>query len=253
MSIPAAFAEQVAKFRREEESRSQSVARQIRAKSFYLPNLVPLEKSKYIFVTMEPSVGRWARTEAEAAKMLARGFRNFLWSVEDFLFHYSISTYLDNSYYITDISKLAMKVTDARTMRTDIYPLWEEHLFKEISLFGVKKVVVFFVGREVETFLSSKLLQHDSFRIIHYSPIAASARRRLPDQYPDEYRTFVNKELPNKKKIVENAKRLLEASGMDESLVTSIGDRIARSENLLSDSRRRLLFSYFKSFEQFRQ
>ena len=34
----------------------------------YLPNLIPKEKVKYIFVAMEPSFGRWAKDEKDAEK-----------------------------------------------------------------------------------------------------------------------------------------------------------------------------------------
>ena len=49
--------------------------------------------------------------------MINEGFRNFLWSIEDFLFHYSIYHYLSPNYYITDISKVAVKTKIANETR----------------------------------------------------------------------------------------------------------------------------------------
>ncbi|MFA4864773.1 MAG: hypothetical protein WC605_13505 [Bacteroidales bacterium] len=64
----------------------------------YLPNLSPKEKVKYIFIAMEPSLRRWAKDEKEAKEMVEKGFRNFILSWDDFIFHFCITRYL--SQYI---------------------------------------------------------------------------------------------------------------------------------------------------------
>ena len=44
----------------------------------YLPNLPPKKKAAFILVTMEPSLGNWAKSEDEAETLLHNGFKNFM-------------------------------------------------------------------------------------------------------------------------------------------------------------------------------
>jgi hypothetical protein len=82
----------------------------------FLPNPEPLGPVEYVFVCMEPSLGRWARSADEARSKVEAGFRNFLSSIEDFLLHFCIQQYLcapTQRYHITDLSKGAMLVARA--------------------------------------------------------------------------------------------------------------------------------------------
>ena len=56
----------------------------------YLPNFTPSGPVDAVLIGMEPSLGWWARTPAEAAPKIAAGFRNFMWSPEDFILHYAL-------------------------------------------------------------------------------------------------------------------------------------------------------------------
>ena len=44
----------------------------------YLPNVEPPGRVAYVFIAMEPSLGRWARSPHEARAKVAAGFRNFV-------------------------------------------------------------------------------------------------------------------------------------------------------------------------------
>jgi hypothetical protein len=55
----------------------------------YLPNFTPFGRVDAVVVAMQPSLGRWARTPPEAAKKVDEGFRNFMWSPEDFILHWA--------------------------------------------------------------------------------------------------------------------------------------------------------------------
>jgi len=79
----------------------------------YLPNFTPSGPVDAVLIGMEPSLGWWARTPAEAAAKIAAGFRNFMWSPEDFILHYAARRSLCSAaetYHVTDISKGAMTV-----------------------------------------------------------------------------------------------------------------------------------------------
>ena len=93
----------------------------------FLPNPEPLRPVEYIFVCMEPSLGRWARSANEARAKVEAGFRNFLSSIEDFILHFCIQQYLcepTQRYHITDLSKGAMLVARAGVARTQRYDRW---------------------------------------------------------------------------------------------------------------------------------
>jgi hypothetical protein len=70
----------------------------------YLPNFTPAGPVDAVLIGMEPSLGRWARTAAEAAPKIAAGFRNFMWSPEDFILHYAVRRSLcsaGGTYHVT--------------------------------------------------------------------------------------------------------------------------------------------------------
>jgi hypothetical protein len=90
----------------------------------YLPNFTPTGPVDAVLIGMEPSLGWWARTPETAAPKIAGGFRNFMWSPEDFILHYSARRSLcsaGGTYHITDISKGAMTVEKARIDRRARY------------------------------------------------------------------------------------------------------------------------------------
>src|SRR5438105_177291 len=73
----------------------------------------PEGPADYILIGMEPSLGWWARDADEARQKVEAGFRNFLFSVEDFILHLCVRRYLCGAgkrYHITDLSKGAMLV-----------------------------------------------------------------------------------------------------------------------------------------------
>ena len=79
----------------------------------FLPNPEPSGPADYVLICMEPSLGWWARTADHAKARVDAGFRNFLFSIEDFILHFCVRRYLcaaEQRYHITDISKGAMLV-----------------------------------------------------------------------------------------------------------------------------------------------
>jgi hypothetical protein len=123
--------------------------RQLAAQGFkavYLPNFVPAQKAKYIFIAMEPSL-RWANCDEDTAKeMIRNGFLNFMYSGEDFCLHYSIANFLGTPYYVTDTFKAAMECKDAADIREYVYPECIPLLKEEINAVGSPDCLVFFLG-----------------------------------------------------------------------------------------------------------
>ncbi|MDR7549436.1 MAG: hypothetical protein QN131_05770 [Armatimonadota bacterium] len=124
---------------------------------------------------MEPPLGRWGRDRKGAEDWVGRGFRNFLLSIYDFIMHYSIREFLCKSgetYHVTDISKGAMPVQDAKKDRERRWRAWYPSLLKEIKLLEKAGAKVVAVGGEVERFLRRMGFSRIDKRICHF-PIEA--------------------------------------------------------------------------------
>src|SRR5206468_7871919 len=137
----------------------------------YLPNFTPSGPVDAVLIGMEPSLGWWARTPAEAAQKIAAGFRNFMWSPEDFILHYAARRSLcsaGGTYHVTDISKGAMTVKMARIDRRARYARWAVLLDKEVTLIAKPGAHIIAIGRDVCSLLERNGLYRDVKSIMHY-------------------------------------------------------------------------------------
>ena len=213
----------------------------------FLPNPEPLEPVEYVFVCMEPSLGRWAQSPEEARAKVRAGFRNFVFSIEDFILHFCIKHYLCNAterYHITDVSKGAMLTHRAGIARTHRYERWYGLLLEEVDLVATSDARTFAVGRDVSTFLAQRGFPKPFTYVIHYSGQAGLARRagiRGHEASFEQFRGSVSLE-----RVLVTAEEVLNASVparfRDETLA-----RLARTE--LSESRQQLIFNYKLAFE----
>jgi hypothetical protein len=156
----------------------------------FLPNPEPECPVQYVLICMEPSLGRWARSADEARLRVEEGFRNFLFSPEDFIVHFCVRRCLCGAaerYHITDMSKGAMLGALARPARAQRYHRWYPLLQEEIDLVATPDAVIVAFGNEVHRYLERHPPRRPFFRVIHYSPLAARAkcsdrrsRRSLP-------------------------------------------------------------------------
>lgn len=233
--------ELVAKIRREYPSR----------KIIYLPNLIPRGKVKYIFVAMEPSFGQWARNEEEAEGKIKNGFRNFILSWEDFIFHYCVTNYLSPSYYLTDISKAAMKVKDAKELKNKIYDEWIELLKQEIEIVGQNDCKLIFVGKSVENFLKPKVLNRNIAKtVLHYSGQAARQRKEIPKKYPEDFKIFKKCQNLCPDAILDFAKNFLKENSISPQMRDWILGKLKNNRTKLSESRKELMFTYYRQFQK---
>jgi hypothetical protein len=145
----------------------------------FLPNPEPLGPVEYVFVCMEPSLGRWARSADEAKSKVEAGFRNYLSSIEDFILHFCIQQYLcapTQRYHMTDLSKGAILVTRAGVARTRRYDRWYELLVEELDLVATPGAGIFAIGNAVARHLERRGFPSPFTKVIHYSGLAARAR-----------------------------------------------------------------------------
>lgn len=214
----------------------------------FLPNPEPWGPVEYVFVCMEPSLGRWARSPEEARAKVEAGFRNFVFSIEDFILHFCIKQYLcepTQRYHITDWSKGAMLVERAGVARTDRYDRWYGLLMEELDLVAPSSAGIFAVGNAVAYHLQRRRFPRPFTKVIHYSGQAAPARAAGIVGHEDSFDRFkgsVSLEL-----VLATAEE-----GLNASVPASFRDatlaRLAGSQ--LSESRQQLIFNYKLAFER---
>ncbi|MCX6723450.1 MAG: hypothetical protein NT094_05340 [Candidatus Staskawiczbacteria bacterium] len=227
-------------------------------KAVYVPMPLPNNKDKkveYIFIAMEPSFGKWAKgSEKEAKIQLDKGFKNFLRSGEDFCFNYAIFKYLSPSYYLTDISRIAMSVKHADELRKKIYPECLKLLKKEMDIIGLPNVKIFLVGYGIKSFLNKdatwkKMIENGTVleTIPHYSTRSSTMRKIAPLLFRKEFNEF-SKNIITEKKFQSFIQSLLKRNSVEKEMVKEISDEYQKP-NRLTKSRKELIFTYKKIFE----
>ena len=142
---------------------------------------------------MEPSLGWWARSADHARSRVEAGFRNFLFSIEDFIFHYCVRRYLcgpAERYHITDFSKGAMLVDHAGLARIQRYDRWYALLQEEIDLCASPSAGIVAVGNVVSQHLARRGFRRPFTRVIHYSSQAGLARSAGVVGREDSFQAF---------------------------------------------------------------
>lgn len=213
----------------------------------FLPNPEPLGPVKYVFICMEPSLGRWARSPEEARAKVETGFRNFVYSIEDFILHFCIRQFLckpAERYHITDLSKGAMLVKRANIARSQRYDRWFPLLIQELDLVASSGAGIFAVGGAVAQHLERRAFPRPITRVIHYSGQAARARAAGIVGHKesfDRFRSSLSLDL-----VLATADDVLRtsvpANFRDEALA-----RLSRGR--LSESQQQLIFNYKLAFE----
>jgi hypothetical protein len=214
----------------------------------FLPNPEPLGPVEYVFVCMEPSLSRWARSADEARSKVEAGFRNFLSSIEDFILHFCIQQYLCAStqrYHITDLSKGAMLVERAGVARTQRYDRWYGLLVEELNLVTTPGAGIVAVGNAVAQHLERHAFPRPFTKVIHYSGLAARARAAGIVGHEDSFETF--RSAVSLERVLVTAEDVLMASGVPASFRDETLARLAKSQ--LSASRQQLIFNYKLAFE----
>ena len=217
----------------------------------YLPNLEIRRHVDIIFISMEPSLGRWAngRTpdekRASAFNKINSGFRNFIDAYENHIFHYCARNYFcqpNETYHLTDISKGAMLGKNAAIDRRERYIRWYDLLLEEIRLISNTGVRIYAVGGWVADFLNQKGFLNLTGKLLHFSSQASRFRPVVANNFPDEYRQFES--TVTHENIMQTAKTVLNENGVNEELRLMILNRL--STQTLSESRKKLMFTYKK-------
>lgn len=215
-----------------------------------VPNPEPTARVDYVFVCMEPSLARWAPTPEDAQEKLTAGFQNFLYSMEDFILHFSIRRYLcgpKERYHVTDLSKGAMLTDDAAANRERRYDRWYPLFLEELQLVGKPTAKVVAVGKVVHRYLDARAneLGHPLSEIMHYSGQAAVARARVVKGNERRFKHFLGSVTLDS--LLETAKEVLLESRTPDRFRRETMSRLRNGQ--LSTSRQQLIFSYMLAFE----
>ncbi len=217
----------------------------------FLPNPEPEGRVQYVFICMEPSLGRWARSADEARSKVEAGFRNFLFSLEDFILHFCARRYLckpNERYHITDVSKGAMLVKRAGVARPERYDRWYPLLLEEIDLVADPNAGIVAVGKVVSKYLKQRGFCRPYVSVIHYSGQAVRARNEGINGRDDEFEAF--KDSVTLQDVLAVAEEVLKASHVPTNFYDETMARLARSQ--LTVSRKKLIFNYKVAFESMR-
>jgi hypothetical protein len=217
----------------------------------FLPNPEPLGTVQYILICMEPSLGRWARSDDHARSRVEAGFRNFLLSIEDFILHFCVRRYLcgpAERYHITDFSKGAMHGKRADSARTQRYDRWYCLLQQEIDLCANPSAGIVAVGNGVAKHLERRRFPRPFTPVIHYSGQAGLARRKGIVGREDSFRAFRGSVCL--KDVVATAEDVFKGVHVPSEFRDETLARLAKSQ--LTTSRQQLIFIYKIAFESMR-
>ena len=210
----------------------------------FWPNPRPTGRVDYLFVCMEPSLG--ASSPDKVRAFIDAGGRCFVNSIEDFILHFCIRRYLcepERSYHITDLSKGGMTVERARVARPQRYDRWYELFVEEVDLVA-PTARVFAVGQEVAQHLVRRAFPRPFTTVIHYSPLAGSARSAGIVGHEEAFDQF--KGSVTLQQLLATADEVLSAS-VPAGIRTEVLAQLERRQ--LSESRMKLMFNYKLVFE----
>lgn len=214
----------------------------------FLPNVEPEGPVEHVLLAMEPSLGRWARSREEAQAKVQAGFRNFLDSIDTAIVHFCVRSYLcrpGERYHITDLSKGAMLTDQAGADRTERYDRWYGLLLDELDLVAAPGATITAFGRAVGEHLERRRFPRPLTRVIHYSPLAGSARKAGIRGHEEAFAAF--EDTVKHDDIVSTARSVLNASPMPDDMVNASLARLKK--NPLTVSRKQLIFNYKLAFE----
>jgi hypothetical protein len=213
----------------------------------FLPNFRPESPVDVVLVGAEPSLGHWAKDDSDAQAQIEAGFRNFSYSFEDFVLHFSVRRFFlheGETYHLTDISKGAMRVERAAQDRELRYERWSALLKEEIDLVAKPGAPIVAIGRPAQEALSRNGIGPVAGTLLHYSGQAARHRKAAALAQPAEFQKFLASNPITVEEILATTEGLFAFSNKPLAFASRIA-RMRSKRRSLSDSIRHLMFTYF--------
>ena len=240
--------------------------RDLGMESTFVPNMEPAGPVDFVLIAMEPSTGVPGAANPRSIGDSKKKNINFLWSAEDFIFHYCVRKYLCESsqtYHLTDLSKGSMTVRDAGAERERRYKRWFPLLKEELRLVDKPNSTrIIAIGNVVRYFLKKKCLCDSIESVLHYTRTAAGHRKRkvaevwcakygkeAAGEWISHYKEFC--EEIDGDEFEATVRCVLVKAEMDESVISH---RLSGPGNRarLTDPRKMLMFYYKLTFEYLR-
>lgn len=225
----------------------------------YLPSLLPLKPVDYVIVSPEPSLS-WAKNKShtEIERLVSVGYRNFMYSWEDFILHHCLKKQL-RLYHLTSISKAA--VAQPREENVDTLQPWLPRFREELALVSTPQTRLIPLGQKAAELLQGLDLPYPVTEpLMHFARTASRWRARLPEQYPEEYAALAAQLQPIH--LIRSADHTLMTSFQIEErlfgtpvpyeLIQNRLSYLKDSKAGLSESRKQLLFTYLKQLDEIR-
>ncbi|MDO8751133.1 MAG: hypothetical protein Q7K03_08325 [Dehalococcoidia bacterium] len=219
--------------------------------SIFLPNVSPSGPVDFIFIGMEPSLRSWARSLKDAQDQIDAGFRDFLFSLEDFILHFCIRRFLcekGQTYHLTNIGKAAMTVGHASQDREARWHRWYPLLQEEIDLVRKPNVKIFAIGTEVSRFLKKNSFAPQWATLLHHSKQASKYRMKTILGREHQFKDFAA--TISLDGVVEVAKEVMVEAKMPDLMFKRNLSRIRQS--CLTTSRKALIWAYKEEFKKSR-
>lgn len=226
----------------------------------YLPSLFPLKRVDYVIVSPEPSLS-WAKNKSphEIEMLVAAGYRNFMYSWEDFILHHCLKKQL-RLYHLTSISKAAVAQTQEASL--DTLQAWLPSFREELALVSTPDTQLIPLGQKAAELLQSLDLPYPVTEpLIHFARMASRWRSRLPSQYPEAYAEQAAQWQPIQ--LIRSADHTLMTLFQIEErnfgtpipydLIQNRLSYLKDSKAGLSESRKQLIFTYLKQLEHLRR
>ena len=223
-------------------------------KSVYLPNIRPKDRVDFVLIGKHPSCS-FASSLDEAREKIASNFQNFAYSFEDFLLHHCTREHLCQgrpSYYITDLAKGAMPIGLDEKEKQERYKRWFPLLLQELQLVAKPGATLIALEGKVNNFLSKKIQRellngHAVTALLSFSKtVRDNQRKAFSECYPELYHEFASSiQLSG---IENTAQDVMQGTQMWEFIDETVKKRI-RGGVGLSESRKKLAFTYKVSFE----
>lgn len=217
----------------------------------FLPSPEPVGPVDYVFVCMEPSLGRWARQADKGKAKVEAGFKNFISSIDDAILHFSIRHYLcgpAERYHITDLSKGAMLVKHASLKRFERYDKWYGLLQEEIDLVTTPNARIVAVGNVIDRYLRRKQFARPFTKVIHYSGQAGLARHNGIKGHEERFKEFIGSVSLND--LVSTMEQVFKAAHLPAEICDDALSQVTRRP--LTPSGQQLIFNYMLAFELMR-
>ncbi len=225
----------------------------------YLPSLLPLKPVDYVIVSPEPSLS-WAKNKSltEIERLVSVGYRNFMYSWEDFILHHCLKKQL-RLYHLTSISKAA--VAQSREESGNSLQPWLPCFREELALVSRPQTRLIPLGQKAAELLQALDLPYPVTEpLMHFARTASRWRARLPEQYPEEYAALAAQW--QTLHLMRSADHTLMTSFQIEArlfgtpipydLIQNRLSYLKDSKAGLSESRKQLMFTYFKQLDAIR-